>query len=76
MFKPSVTIHRSSKGVVKVLECSEDAGKCLDAYKACEEPGEIVYIRKGHVDKQKKVEAQKVKVEAQKPEVEVKKPKK
>jgi len=55
MFKPSVTIHRSAKGVVKVLECSEDAGKCLDAYKSCTEPGEIVYIRKGYTDKMKKV---------------------
>jgi hypothetical protein len=60
MLKPSVTIHRSAKGVVKVLECSEDASKCLDAYKACEEPGEIVYIRKGHTDKQKKIIGQPV----------------
>ena len=57
MFKPSVTIHRSEKGVVKVLECSEDAGKCLDAYKSCTESGEVIYIRKGHLDKMKKVEA-------------------
>ena len=57
MLKPSVTIHRSEKGVVKVIECSEDAGKCLDAYKTCTEPGEVVYIRKGHIDKMKKVEA-------------------
>ena len=55
MFKPSATIHRSAKGVVKVLECSEDAGKCLDAYKSCKEAGEIVYLRKGHIDKMKKV---------------------
>ena len=55
MFKPSATIHRSAKGVVKVLECSEDAGKCLDAYKGCKEAGEIVYLRKGHIDKMKKV---------------------
>ena len=70
MFKPSVTIHRSAKGVVKVLVCSEDAGKCLDAYKSCIEPGEIVYIRKGHTDKQKKVivqpEAKVVKAKAPK----------
>tara|TARA_R110000772_G_scaffold212200_1_gene322745 strand:- start:256 stop:459 length:204 start_codon:yes stop_codon:yes gene_type:complete len=56
--KPSVTIHRSASGVLKVLECSEDASKCLDAYKACEEPGQIVYIRKGHTDKQKKIVGQ------------------
>ena len=66
MFRPSVTIHRSAKGVVKVLECSEDAGKCLDAYKTCQEPGEIVYIRKGHTDKQKKVIGQPVPVKAKK----------
>jgi len=66
MFKPSVKIHRSAKGDVKVLECSEDAGKCLDAYKACEEPGEIVYIRKGHTDKQKKVIGQPAPIKAKK----------
>jgi len=48
------------------LECSEDAGKCLDAYKACEEPGEIVYIRKGHTDKQKKVIGQPAPIKAKK----------
>ena len=66
MFKPSVTIHRSAKGVVKVLECSEDAGKCIDAYKACKEAGEVIYIRKGHLDKMKKVEAVELKPKKEK----------
>ena len=57
MFKPSATIHRSPKGVVTVLVCSEDAGKCLDAYRTCTESGTVVYIRKGHTDKSKKVES-------------------
>lgn len=57
MFKPSATIHRSSKGEVKVIVCSEDAGKCLDAYRTCTDPGTVVYIRKGHLDKSKNVES-------------------
>ena len=61
-------IDLSAKGVVKVLVCSEDAGKCLDAYKSCQEPGKIVYIRKGHIDKRKTVivepEAKAVKAKA------------
>lgn len=55
MFKPSITVHKSNDGVVKVLEASEDATKCLDAYHNCEEPGEVVYIRKGHTDKMKRI---------------------
>ena len=43
--------------MITVIECSEDANICLSAYKACKEPGEVSYIRKGHIDKIKKVEA-------------------
>lgn len=57
MFKPSVTIHRAENGDVKVLECSLDADVCVKAYKECTEPGEVVYIRKGHTDKQKKIQS-------------------
>jgi len=56
MFKPSATLHKSPEGVITVIECSEDANVCLGAYKACQEPGEVAYIRKGHIDKFKKVE--------------------
>lgn len=56
MFKPSATVHKSPSGELKVLVCSEDASKCLDAYKSCTEPGELVFIRKGHVDKIKKID--------------------
>lgn len=57
MFKPSATIHRDPKGKVKVLVCSEDFQKCIDAYKECTESGDVVLIRKGHFDKSKKVES-------------------
>ena len=55
MLKPSVTIHKSPEGELKVLVCSEDANECLIAYKGCTEPGEVIYIRKGFLDKRKKV---------------------
>lgn len=55
MFKPSVTVHKSPDGVLKVLECSVDATVCLEVYKACTEPGEVVYIRKGFTEKRKKI---------------------
>ena len=51
MLKPSVTIHKSPEGELKVLVCSEDANECLIAYKGCTEPGEVIYIRKGHDNK-------------------------
>ena len=55
MFKPSLTVHKSPKGVVKVLVCSESAGEAIDAYKACSEPGEVQLIQRGHFQKSKKV---------------------
>lgn len=58
MFKPSATVHKSPSGALKVLVCSEDASKCLDAYKQCTEAGEVAYIRKGYIDKLKKIEAE------------------
>ncbi|MEM6885886.1 MAG: hypothetical protein AAF571_12725, partial [Verrucomicrobiota bacterium] len=54
MFKPSATIHKSPAGEVKVLECSEDAQLCLEAYLNCEDPGELIYIRQGSIEKHKK----------------------
>lgn len=56
MFKPSITVHKSKDGEVKVLVASEDAGKCLQVYNDCKSAGEVVYIRKGYTDKMKKVE--------------------
>ena len=64
MFKPSITVHKSNDGEVKVLIVSEEAADCLQAYHECEEAGEIVYIRKGHTDKQKKVVAGEPKIKA------------
>jgi hypothetical protein len=55
MFKPSVTIHKSEDGKLEVLECSEDAEVCLKAYKECKKAGQLVYVRKGDLEKRKKV---------------------
>ena len=66
MFKPSATFHKSPKGDITVIECSEDANVCLGAYKACTEPGEVAYFRKGHLDKFKKIEAPKAEPKAKK----------
>ncbi len=55
MFKPSLTIHKSPTGALSVIECSEDAAKCEQAYKDCIEEGEIQYIRNGRLEKQKKI---------------------
>lgn len=57
MFKPSATLHKSPSGVLSVLVCSEDANECLIAFKACTEPGEVAYLRKGHLDKFKKIDS-------------------
>jgi len=57
MFKASLTLHKSPKGKLTVLELSEDAEKCLKAYQTCKEPGEIQYIRAGRIEKQKKIAA-------------------
>lgn len=60
MFKPSATLHKAPSGVLSVLVCSEDANECLVAFKACTEPGEVAYLRKGHLDKFKKIDSIKV----------------
>lgn len=57
MFKPSLTVHKSPKGKLTVLVCSEDAGEAIDAYKSCTEPGEVNLIQRGHFSKQKKIKA-------------------
>ena len=59
MFKPSLTVHKSPKGELTVLVCSEDADKAIEAYKACKDPGEVQLIQRGHFQKQKKIAAQK-----------------
>ena len=63
MFKPSATFHKSPQGDVSVLVCSEDSTVCLEAYKDCTEPGELVYMRKGHMDKFKQIKAAAVDVQ-------------
>ena len=55
MFRPNATIHKSPTGKVTVLACSEDAVECVDAYKDCKKAGEVVYLRKGHLDKRKSI---------------------
>jgi len=57
MFKPSLTVHKSPKGKLTVIVCSEDANKAIDAYKACTDPGEVQLIQRGHFQKQKKIKA-------------------
>jgi len=54
MFKPSLTVLKDRKGKTEVLVCSEDATECLDAFAKCDKPGEVVYIRKGTLEKRKK----------------------
>ena len=56
MFKASLTIHKSLKGNLKVLACSEDADDAVEAFNACNDSGEIQLIIRGHVQKQKKIE--------------------
>ena len=67
MFKPSLTVHKSPKGKLTVLVCSENADKAIEAYKACKDPGEVQLIQRGHFQKQKKVIAP-IKVEKTKKE--------
>ena len=55
MFKPSATLHKSPSGVLSVLVCSENANDCLVAYKTCTEPGQVAYLRNGHLDRYRKI---------------------
>jgi|9_EtaG_2_1085328.scaffolds.fasta_scaffold80235_1 hypothetical protein len=57
MFKPSLTVHKSDKGELSVLVCSEDAGEAIAAYRECENPGEVQLIIRGHYSKHKKIKA-------------------
>jgi len=59
MFKPSLTIHKSPKGALKVIVCSEDADDAVNAYVACKDAGEVQLIVRGTLQKQKKVAAKK-----------------
>ena len=54
-FKASITIHKSPKGKLTVLEASEDADKCLQSFIGCKEPGELQYHRSGRLEKSKKI---------------------
>ena len=60
MLKPSATFHKSPSGKLSVIESSADASICLEAYKNCIEPGEVVFLRKGQIDKFKKIDGIKV----------------
>lgn len=54
MINPNVTLLLPEGGKdYEVLKCSVDATVCLESYKSCTEAGEVVYIRKGHIDKRK-----------------------
>jgi hypothetical protein len=57
-FKASATIHKSPKGALKVLACSEDADEAVNAYVDCKDAGEVQLIIAGRLQKQKKIEAQ------------------
>lgn len=59
MQNPSVTIlipppaKTSPRPALKVLACDLDADPCLQAYLDCTEIGEVIYIRKGSLEKRK-----------------------
>jgi|TARA_R110000772_G_scaffold4905_6_gene17429 hypothetical protein len=55
MFKPSITVHKSTSGDLSTIAISEDASVCLQAFYDCTKPGEIAFFRKGTLDKQKKI---------------------
>jgi len=67
MQKPSITIHRSTSGDLKQIAISDDASICFQAFQECNEPGEIIYFRKGVFDKQKKIIAPLISEEKTKP---------
>mgnify|MGYP003656693646 FL=1 len=54
---PSATLHVSEKGTVTVLAASLDAGECLEKYRDCDKSGKVYFLRRGHLDKDKKVES-------------------
>lgn len=54
-FKPSVTIHKSAKGILKVLACSEDADDAVKAFETCKDAGEVQLIVRGQLQKQRKI---------------------
>ena len=56
MFKASLTIHKSPKGDLKILALGESAVDAVAAYNACDIPGQVQLIIRGHVQKQKKIE--------------------
>lgn len=57
MFKASLAVHKSPKGAVKVIACSENADVAVDAYVNCKDAGEIQLIIAGRLQKQKKIAA-------------------
>lgn len=51
MSRITAVIHRDLEGKTTILESAPpdgDFGKCVEAFKTCEKPGELVYIRKGN----------------------------
>lgn len=64
MYIPSVTIHRDIDGKETCLAYGSDATACLQAYLDCEEPGDVVYIRKGQLEKRKTYKAKHLTVES------------
>ena len=57
MPNPSVTLNVSEKGTVTVLAASLDAGECLETYRTCDKAGKVFFMRRGHLDKDKRVES-------------------
>ena len=51
MQRITAVIHQDLKGKTTILESAPPDGdfdKCVEAFKACDKPGEVVYIRKGN----------------------------
>ena len=55
-FKPSLTIHKSPKGALSVLACSEDADDAVKAFEGCADAGEIQLIIRGQLQKARKID--------------------
>lgn len=57
MFKASLAIHKSPKGKLTVLACSEDADDALNAFNECKDEGSVQLIIRNQYQRQKPIEA-------------------
>jgi hypothetical protein len=55
MLTITAIIHKSPKGKVTILKASDDAEKCVKAYKECDKPGELIYMRKSVIYQRRKI---------------------